>query len=79
MTKAELEEEEKNVKLLATYISEKAVPNLINELKQQEGVPFDSKTLTEFFHKRGINMRYLGKVYAAMDSVPEASEKMNVH
>ena len=24
-------------------------------------------------------MRYLGKVYAAMDSLPEASDKMNVH
>ena len=30
-------------------------------------------------HKRGINMRYLGAVLAAMDKSPVASENMSIH
>ena len=62
MSEAELAEEEANVKKLAAYITEKALPNLIQDLKQQEGIPIDSQSLEDFFHKRGVNMRYLGKV-----------------
>ena len=64
MSEEELAEEEANVKKLATYITEKALPNLIQDLKQQEGIPIDSQSLEDFFHKRGVNMRYLGKVLA---------------
>ena len=37
------------------------------DLKQQEGIPIDSQSLQDFFHKRGINMRYLGKVLSLLD------------
>ena len=67
MTAAEIEEEEKNITGLATFITEKAIPNMVNDLKQQEGIPIDSKSLADFFHKRGINMRYLGKVLEGLD------------
>ena len=79
MTAEELKSEEENVKQLATYITEKSIPNLVQDLKQQEGVPIDSQSLTEFFHKRGVNMRYLGKVLAGLDNFPEKTENMNVH
>ena len=71
MTADELKKEEDNVKLLSTYIVEKSIPNLVQDLKQQEGVPIDSQSLTEFLHKRGVNMRYLGKVLAALDEAPK--------
>lgn len=72
MTAAELAEEEKNVEKLSTYITEKSVPNLIQDLKQQEGCPIDSQSLEDFLHKRGVNMRYLGKVLAAVSEHPKA-------
>lgn len=71
MQAAEIEAEEKNVQKIATYITEKAIPNLIQDLKQQENVPYDSDSLKEFFHRRGINMRYLGKVLAEIGDHPK--------
>ncbi len=71
MTAAELKAEEKNVKGLATFILEKAIPNLVQDLKQQENVPIDSESLEDLFHKRGINMRYLGKVLAVFADFPK--------
>ena len=71
MTAAELESEEQNVKGLATFILEKAIPNLVQDLKQQENVPIDSESLEDLFHKRGINMRYLGKVLAVFADFPK--------
>ncbi len=71
MTAAELKAEEENVKGLATFILEKAIPNLVQDLKQQENVPIDSESLEDLFHKRGINMRYLGKVLAVFADFPK--------
>ena len=79
MTAEEVEEEEKNVQLLSQFIIDKAIPNLIQDLKQQEGVPVDSNSLEDFFHKRGINMRYLGMVYSKLGSFPQAQDNMNIH
>lgn len=70
MTAEELAEEEKNVQNLATFINDKTIPNLIQDLKQQEGVPIDSQSLEDFFHKRGVNMRYLGKVLTVLTEQP---------
>ena len=72
MTADELKEEEKNVEDLAKHITEKSIPSLVQDLKQQEGIPIDSQSLEDFMHKRGINMRYLGAVLAAMDKSPVA-------
>ena len=60
---------------LAEYIHETAIPALITDLKQLEGIPMDSASLTDYFHKRGINMRYLGKVIERLPQVEESSEK----
>ena len=79
MTAEEIREEEKNVENLSKYITEKAIPNLAQDLKQQEGIPIDSQSLKDFLHKRGINMRYLGAVLAAMDKHPETTESKSIH
>lgn len=79
MTPEQLAEEENVVKDLAAFILEKQIPNLIQDLKQQEGVPIDSHSLEEFFHKRGVNMRYLGKVLAQIDEFPKTQENMSIH
>ena len=77
MTAAEIKAEEDTVKLLATFLNEKSIPNLVQDLKQQDGLPFDSASLQDFFHKRGVNMRYLGKVLQNIDKYPEQPEENN--
>ena len=79
LTPAQVTEEESNVRQLATYINEKAIPNLVQDLKQQEGCPIDSQSLQDFIHKRGINMRYLGKVLAEIDEHPKGADNMSIH
>ena len=69
MSEDERKKEEALIEDMAKYITEKAIPNLISDLKQSEGVPTDSQSLKEFFHKRGVNMRYLGKVMEMLDQV----------
>lgn len=79
ITAAELEAEEKNVQQLSSFINDKAIPNLVQDLKQQDGIPVDSNSLEDFFHRRGINMRYLGQVYSKLGSFPKVQENMNIH
>ena len=69
MSDDERQKEEQLVEDLSKHIIEKAIPSLISDLKQMEGVPTDSSSLEDFFHKRGINMRYLGKVNELLDSI----------
>ena len=69
MSEDERLKEEQLVEDLSKHIIEKAIPSLISDLKQMEGVPTDSNSLEDFFHKRGINMRYLGKVNELLDSI----------
>jgi protein TIF31 len=47
---------------LANFLREKAVVNITNDLKTLDSIPTDSLSLEAFFHARGVNMRYLGKV-----------------
>jgi len=75
MSEQELKKEEDQVEHLAAYILDTTLPALIADLKQLEGIPTDSASLTEFFHKRGVNMRYLGKVIERLSEVPENTEK----
>jgi hypothetical protein len=42
MSAEEIRGEEKNVESLSKFITEKAIPNLVQDLKQQEGIPIDS-------------------------------------
>ena len=78
MKQEELEEEEKQVGELAKYLKDTVLETLVLDLKQLEGVPTDSQSLSSFFHKRGVNMRYLGQVIEALSTVKEDTQKYKV-
>ena len=75
MKAEEIQAEEKQVEDLAKYLKETVIETLVLDLKQLEGVPTDSESLTNFFHKRGVNMRYLGQVIKALSTVKEDTQK----
>ncbi|KAK9374342.1 clustered mitochondria-domain-containing protein [Lipomyces chichibuensis] len=55
------------VRKVSKYITETLIPNLLADLQSgAASVPLDSSQLTKLLHKRGINMRYLGKLVAAV-------------
>lgn len=61
--KSEWEKDEKEVRLASEFLRNKALPELIHDLKEGDvGFPMDGQSLTRLLHKRGINIRYLGKV-----------------
>lgn len=65
-TKEEKEQwaaDEKEVREACDYLRSKVMPELIQDLHDGEvGFPMDGQSLSQLLHKRGINMRYLGKV-----------------
>lgn len=62
MSEEEIKQEEAKVQDLAKFIKEQAIPKLVMNFQKAEGTPTDSKSLSEFFHQNGINIRYLGKI-----------------
>ena len=62
LSKEELAAEEEKVKNLAVYLKEQAIPNLIKNMQKNEGIPTDSKSLSDFMHQNGVNMRYMGYI-----------------
>jgi protein TIF31 len=62
MSDEEIKAEEKKLLDVATYIKEKGLSDLVQNLCKNEGMPTDSNSLREFFHQNGINLRYLGQV-----------------
>jgi protein TIF31 len=64
-TEAEKEEwanDEREVKLACEFLRNTIIPELINDLKEGDvGFPMDGQSLSRLLHKRGINVRYLGK------------------
>ena len=65
-TDAEKEEwvkDEQEVRLACEFLQKTVLPELIHDLKEGDvGFPMDGKSLGQLLHKRGINIRYLGKV-----------------
>lgn len=63
--KAEWAKDEQEVRLASEYLRNKVLPEMIHDLKEGDvGFPMDGQSLTRLLHKRGINVRYLGKVAA---------------
>lgn len=64
-TDAEKEEwtkDEQEVKLACDFLRNTIIPELIHDLKEGDvGFPMDGQSLTRLMHKRGINVRYLGR------------------
>ncbi|TVY21942.1 Clustered mitochondria protein-like [Lachnellula arida] len=61
--KEELAKDEQDVRLACDFLRGTVLPELINDLKEGDvGYPMDGQSLSRLLHKRGINIRYLGKV-----------------
>lgn len=61
--KEELAADEKDVRAACAYLRETAIPELLNDLRDSDAsFPMDGPSLRNLLHKRGINIRYLGKI-----------------
>ncbi|KAJ5692796.1 hypothetical protein N7462_002219 [Penicillium macrosclerotiorum] len=55
--------DEKEVRDACDHLRSKIIPDLIQDLHDGDvGFPMDGQSLTQLLHKRGINVRYLGKL-----------------
>ncbi|KUI64751.1 hypothetical protein VM1G_00416 [Cytospora mali] len=61
--KEEMAADEQDVRSACAYLRDTAIPELLNDLKESDiSFPMDGTSLRNLLHKRGINMRYLGKI-----------------
>lgn len=61
--KAEFEADEKEVRAAGTYLREQVIPDLLRDLSESDiSFPMDGQSLSRLLHKRGVNVRYLGKI-----------------
>lgn len=66
--KAEWAKDEAEVRAACEHLQSEVIPRLITELKDGEvGFPMDGQSLSALLHKRGVNIRYLGKVAELAD------------
>ncbi|KAG4431054.1 Intracellular distribution of mitochondria [Cadophora sp. M221] len=66
--KEELAKDEQDVKLACEFLRATVLPELISDLKDGDvGFPMDGQSLSRLLHKRGINIRYLGKLAGLAD------------
>lgn len=55
--------DEKEVRDACDFLRSKVLPELVQDLHDGEvGFPMDGQSLSQLLHKRGINVRYLGKL-----------------
>ena len=61
--KAEYEGDEKEVRAVCEFLRSEVIPELITDLYDSDvGFPMDGQSLCQLLHKRGINLRYLGRL-----------------
>ncbi|KIX06185.1 uncharacterized protein Z518_04159 [Rhinocladiella mackenziei CBS 650.93] len=66
--KEEFAADEKEVRAVCTFLRHKVIPDLITELHDGDvGFPMDGRSLCQLIHKRGINIRYLGRLARAAE------------
>ncbi|KAK9234224.1 clustered mitochondria-domain-containing protein [Lipomyces kononenkoae] len=71
--KAAYADDAAEVRRVSKYITATLIPSLLADLQSGSvSIPLDSAQLTKLLHKRGINMRYLGTLVAAVtESAPD--------
>ncbi|KAJ3146593.1 Intracellular distribution of mitochondria [Irineochytrium annulatum] len=63
-------EDEEKVRQMSQFLSRTVIPVACAELLKHPGnCPLDGDKMTRYFHARGINMRYLGKLTTMMESL----------
>lgn len=61
--KEEYAADEKEVRAVSDFLRNKVIPDLITDLHDGDvGYPMDGQSLCQLIHKRGINIRYLGRL-----------------
>jgi protein TIF31 len=61
--KKEMAADEEDVRNACKHLRDAAIPDFVNDIKSSDlPFPMDGSSLTKMMHKRGINMRYLGKI-----------------
>ncbi|RYC64054.1 hypothetical protein CHU98_g2172 [Xylaria longipes] len=61
--KKELAADEEDVRNACKHLRDVLVPDFVNDIKSSDlPFPMDGASLAKMMHKRGINMRYLGKI-----------------
>jgi protein TIF31 len=64
----EYEADEREVRAVCEFLRSKVIPDLVNELHDSDvGFPMDGQSLCQLMHKRGINIRYLGRLATAAE------------
>ncbi|KAK9282399.1 hypothetical protein L1049_005316 [Liquidambar formosana] len=58
------------IKMAHEYYDEVALPKLVTDFGSLELSPVDGRTLTDFMHLRGLQMRSLGRVVDLADKLP---------
>lgn len=67
--KEEWANDEHDVRALCAHLHEKVLPEMIQDLKEGEvGFPMDGQSLSRLMHRRGVNLRYLGKLAALSEN-----------
>lgn len=57
-----IQADEQIAKDFATFLWDIVLPHITELVRLGEEAPYDGKTLTQFLHRRGVNMRYLGEL-----------------
>lgn len=66
--KQEYAKDESEVRAACEHLTGEVIPRLIHDLQEGDvGFPMDGQSLTSLFHKRGINLRYLGTIATLAD------------
>lgn len=66
--KKEWAQDEAEVRAACEHLLSEVIPRMIQELKDGEvGFPMDGQSLSTLLHKRGVNIRYLGKIAELAD------------
>ena len=61
--KEEWANDEREVRAVCAHLHGRVIPELIQDLKEGEiGFPMDGQSLSRLMHRRGVNLRYLGKL-----------------
>ena len=67
--KEEWASDEREVRAVCAHLHEKVIPEMIQDLKEGEvGFPMDGQSLSRLMHRRGINLRYMGKLATLTES-----------
>ncbi|KAI0582330.1 Clustered mitochondria protein [Pyrenophora tritici-repentis] len=66
--KKEWAQDEAEVRAACEHLTAEVIPRLMQEIKEGDvGFPMDGQSLSSLLHKRGVNIRYLGKLAELAD------------